>query len=202
MVHAVGLRPVQQRDVFEIGGHPLHDVEHVAREIALCIPEVDLEGEGVAARLGIDHPLQRRIGNEAAVPILLAFDLYRRKTGRQRAAGHDVLWPDGVGRVIETDEVAGSDVDRACAEARHPGVESIKIHQTLQRIPERLRIVEAGRPERPARLQPGHQRARREESCCAERGSKTGTHLVEQIARVVASRHIHERVVCPIPGSA
>src|ERR1700730_3592353 len=96
-------------DIFELMGtgaraariadllFPRDDVEHVAGEIALCVPEIDLEGEGVLARLGIDHPLQGWIRNEAAVPILLALDLDRRKTGRQRAAGHDVLRPDRVG---------------------------------------------------------------------------------------------------------
>ncbi len=96
---------------------------------------------------------------------------------------------------VEIGEVAGPDIDSPRAEARHPGVDAIKIHQAFQRVPERFGIVEAGCPERPARLQPGHRRTSGEESCCAERGSKTGAHLVQQIACEVASRQIRKRVV-------
>src|SRR6266536_387828 len=194
--HQVRKRVAKALDIFELIGAGARAARiavllfpgDVAWEIALCIPEVDLEGEGIAARLGIDHPLQRRIGNEAAVPILLAFDLDCRKTGRQRAAGHDVLRPDGVSGVVEIDEVAGSDVDRARAEARHPGVESIEIHQTLQCLLEGIGVVKAGCFARPTRLHPGGHRTRREESRCTTRESEIGAHLVEEIAAVVAER--------------
>jgi hypothetical protein len=35
---------------------------------------------------------------------------------------------------VEIDKVAGPDIDRARAEARHPGIDAIKIHQALQRV--------------------------------------------------------------------
>jgi hypothetical protein len=46
---------------------------------------------------------------------------------------------------VEIDKVAGPDIDRARAEARHPGVRTVKIHQALQRVLEVLGIVEASR---------------------------------------------------------
>jgi hypothetical protein len=55
-----------------------------------------------------------------------------------------------------------------------------------------LGIVEAGRSHRAARLQPGHHSPGREKPGCAERGSQTGTHLIKEIARVVASGEIDE----------
>ena len=50
-----------------------------------------------------------------------------------------------------------------------------------------LGIVEASRRERTARSQPRHHGSRGEKSSCAERGSQTGAHLIEEIACVVAS---------------
>ena len=133
-----------------------------------------------ATRRGLGHPLQRRIRDEAAVPILLAFDLDRRKARRQRTARHDMLRPDGVSGGVEIDEIAGPDIDGARAEARHPGIEAIKIDQALQRSLERFGVIEAGRRERAARLQPGHNRSRGEEAACADTREQIGAHLVER----------------------
>ena len=41
---------------------------------AAGLEQVDLEYETATARVHIDHVLQRRIGDEAAVPIVLAVD--------------------------------------------------------------------------------------------------------------------------------
>src|SRR5438876_294278 len=32
-----------------------HDLEHVVRKLAARVPQIDLEGQGVAARLGLDN---------------------------------------------------------------------------------------------------------------------------------------------------
>src|SRR5260370_22381715 len=85
---------------------PRHPFEHVARKLAACAPQVDLEGHGVAPRLLLDHPLQGRVRDEAAVPVVLAFDLDGGKTGWQRAARHDVLGADRVRRAVEIDKMA------------------------------------------------------------------------------------------------
>ena len=52
------------------------DFRHVARRLPLRAPKIDLEGERVlAAGIVLNHPLQRRVGHEAAIPVLLAIDL-------------------------------------------------------------------------------------------------------------------------------
>ena len=93
---------------------------------------------------------------------------------------------------VEINKVAGPHIDRARTEARHPGVEAIKINQALQRALELLCIVEAGRPERAARLEPWHQGPPREKTAGAGGGREVGAHLVEEIARIVASGQINE----------
>src|SRR5215472_14694786 len=58
-------------------------IEKIAWQFALCAPEIDLEGERVSSGPAVEHPLQRRVGNEAAIPIVLAIDLGGRKARRQ-----------------------------------------------------------------------------------------------------------------------
>ena len=96
---------------------PRLDFGHVAREIAACAPEIDLEGKGVLPRHVFDDPFQRRVGDEAAIPIMLALDLNGGKAGRQRAARHDVLGADAVRRGVEVDQIARTHIDGADREA-------------------------------------------------------------------------------------
>ena len=56
--------------------------------------------------LGLEHPLQGRVRHQTAIPIELTVDFDGSKAGRQGAAGDDMLGPDRVGRVVETDEIA------------------------------------------------------------------------------------------------
>jgi hypothetical protein len=99
------------------------DLCKVARKCALRAPEVDLEGERVlAAGVALYHPLQRRVGHEAAIPVVLAIDFDRGKARWQCSARHDMLRPDLVGVGIEVDKIARPDIDRARAEARHSGI--------------------------------------------------------------------------------
>jgi hypothetical protein len=120
----------------------------------------------------------------------------------QRAARHDVLGPDRVRRSVEVDEVSGSDVNGAGAEAGHAGIKSIKIDQTLERVPELARIVKAGRLDRAGGLQPRHDRARGEESVRAARQRKSGAHLVHDIARDIAFGHAEACIPKVWPKSA
>src|SRR6201981_216861 len=101
---------------------PCHDVKNVAGKLAACAPKVDLEGERVMPRLGLDYPLQRRVRNQPAVPVVLAFDLDGGKARRQRAARQDVLWPDRMCRVIKVSEVAAANVHGADAKACPVGI--------------------------------------------------------------------------------
>lgn len=43
----------------------------IARQFTARTPEVDLEGQCVQPRSAVEHPLQWRVGNEAAVPIIV-----------------------------------------------------------------------------------------------------------------------------------
>src|SRR5262249_31518374 len=42
----------------------------IARQLARGAPEIDLEGERVAPGPAVEHPLQRRVGNDPAIPII------------------------------------------------------------------------------------------------------------------------------------
>ena len=102
------------------------ELDHVARQLAARAPQVDLEGQRVLARRGVEHPLQRRVGDDAAVPVILAVDLGRREARRQRAAGDDMRRADLVRGAVEIDEVAGPDVDCADAEAHLARIDASK----------------------------------------------------------------------------
>ena len=86
-----------------------------ARQLAARAPEVDLKSQSVEMRLAFDDPVEWRVGDQAPIPVLLAFDLDGRETWRQRAARHDMVWSDHMRLGIEIDEVATSHVDRANA---------------------------------------------------------------------------------------
>ena len=172
---------------------------NIARSLATRAPEIDLKGERISLVAIIDHPLQRRVGDETAIPVVLAFDLDGRKARRQGAACHDVLGPDRVGSRVEVHEVASPDIDGTRAEACHPGVEAIKIDEAFQRLFETFCVVEARSPMRPAGLQPGHERPREKESRRTAGHGQAGTHLIEDVARVVAAREILKRLGRPMP---
>ena len=119
---------------------------------------------------------------------MLAFDLDRREARWQCAAYHHMLGPDGMGRVVEIDEIACADTDRADAEANFVGVDSIEIDKPLERAFERAAVVIARRFERAGRLQPRDGQARHEKAGCAVHYGETGADLVRQPARKVAAR--------------
>ena len=96
---------------------PRLDFGHMAREIAACAPEIDLEGKGVLPWHVFDDPFERRVGDEAAILIMLALDLNSGKAGRQRPARHDVLGTDPVCLGVEADQIARTHIDGADREA-------------------------------------------------------------------------------------
>src|SRR3546814_2030333 len=51
---------------------PARHLQQVVRQAALRRPEIDLEGQGVAPRLAVEDPRERRIRDHAAVPVVLA----------------------------------------------------------------------------------------------------------------------------------
>jgi hypothetical protein len=133
---------------------------------------------------------------------MLAFDLDRGKTRRQRAACHDVLGADCVCCRVETDEVAGPDVDGAYAQSRAAGVDAVKIDQALQRALEISGIIEARRLDRSGRLKPRPDGPCPKKAACAVRKRKTGAHLIEKIASDVAPRQPETRITEARPTSS
>ncbi len=106
--------------------------------------QIHLEGEPAAAGIIAENVLQRRIGNQAAIPIELAIGFHRGKRRGQRAAGHDMPGPNLHLRIVEVAKIARSHIDGAHAEAGFARIDAIKIDQAFQRRLERLRIVVAG----------------------------------------------------------
>ena len=123
--------------------------------------QVDLERQPAKARDTFQHVLQRRVGDEAAIPVVFAIDLHCRKAGRQSAAGHDMLGPNGHLSVVEVREIAGAHIYGTDAKADFAGVDAIELDQLFERILQRARIVIARR--RNAE-QPVHRWPRREET--------------------------------------
>ena len=127
-----------------------------------------------------EHPLQRRVGDDAAVPVIFAVDFGGRKARGQRAARHDVAEIDSMGGGVEIGEIAVADIDRADAQARFAGIEPVEIDQPLQRLLERRDVVMAEL--RRARRGPDDRRgnARAEEAGRAQRRYAEGAELVER----------------------
>src|SRR5262249_37609824 len=120
-------------------------IEKIAWQLALRVPEIDLEGERVSPRPAVEHPLQRCVGNEATIPIILAIDLGGWKAGRQRAAGDDMRRGDPMGGGVEIDKIPRPYVDRADAQARATGIDAIKVDEALERGLQRSYIIVADR---------------------------------------------------------
>src|SRR6266850_2739903 len=69
---------------------PLRHPRHRLRQLAACRKEVDLEYRPAALARLLEHIVEWCVGGKAAVPVVLAIDLDRRQSGRQRGARHDV----------------------------------------------------------------------------------------------------------------
>ncbi|MNM97158.1 hypothetical protein D3C81_1096540 [compost metagenome] len=116
------------------------------RQLAARAPQVDLEDQRVAPRLRGQHLGQRGVGHQAAVPVVLAIDLHRRKARRQRARSHEMLGAELVAGVVEIGEIARAHIDRA---HRHPHqvgamVDQVEVGEALQRGLQRRGVVETG----------------------------------------------------------
>ena len=82
----------------------------------------------------VEYVLQRRVGNETAVPIGLSVDHHRRKPWWQRAAGHDVLGPDLLSaRCRNTSCFRSQTCTAPTLKPDLAGIELIEIDQLLQR---------------------------------------------------------------------
>ena len=100
---------------------------------ALRAEEIDLEHQHALVAVHVEQMLERRVGEDAAVPVVLAVDIDGRKARRQGGARHDVLRPDAALLAVEVDRVALADVGGADAEAHVLGVEQLEIDEPLER---------------------------------------------------------------------
>ena len=118
----------------------------ICRQLAAALKNIDLERQAAATRIIIQHVLQRRVGDETAVPVIFAVDLDRWKTGRQRAARHHMLRANGDFRAVEIGEAAGAHIHRSHAEAGVLGiVDAVEVDELFERLLERRRAVVARR---------------------------------------------------------
>ena len=141
-------------------------LDQIAREAAARAPQIDLKGQRILARLAGKHPLQRRVRNKTAIPIMFALDFGGRKTRRQGTARHDMFHADIMRGVVEIDEIAGSHIHRADAETGNAGIDEVEIHQAFEGRFQRGNIVIAqginvSRYERHRRRDPRLEEARR-----------------------------------------
>ena len=143
--------------------------------------EVDLEHQHLLALI-VEDVGQRRIGDEAAVPVEGAVDLDRRQPWRQGAGRHDVARIDPVGGGVEIAEIARFDVHGADRQARCAAVEPIPVDIFVERLRERRRIVEAERARRPRRRHERVEQARREEARHALHCDEAGRGKVDPLA--------------------
>src|SRR5438105_12928640 len=103
------------------------DLGHGVREIAGRAPEIDLKSERVLARLAFEDPVQGRVRDESAIPVMLPVNLDRRKAGRERTAGHHMLGTDLVGRIVEIDEITRLDINRPQAQTHLAGIDPVEV---------------------------------------------------------------------------
>ncbi len=97
-----------------------------------ALKQIDLKHQRGQALLLIEQILERRIGDDAAVPVIFALDLDRGEGGRKRARGHNMFWSDPLLIGIEIDKIAGPDIHRADANALAAIVQNVEINQAFE----------------------------------------------------------------------
>src|SRR5262249_28655611 len=123
-------------------------------------------------------------------PIELAVHLDGGTAGRQRAARHDVLGPNGVGGRIEIDEVAGADVDGPDAEAHRAGIDAVEIDEPLERAAQWRRVIPAGRLDRARRRKIRRDNSRLEEPGSTLEDSRSGVQSIEENVAEIAAQPV------------
>ena len=142
-------------DVFLAGEH----LRHVARHVAMGGKEVDLEDQHVVAAAMGEQVLQWGVGDQAAIPIIMAADADHWQSRGQGAAGHHMLRRDLYLRIVEIREVGGGDIDGADREPDLAAVYQVKIDQFLQCFMQGRGVIKGGGGARAARGEPAMRRA-------------------------------------------
>jgi hypothetical protein len=102
-------RAAGKLDVFRA----LRHAAHVARQRAIRAPKIDLEDQRIVMWPLRQHVIQRRVGDHAAIPVILAVNFYRRESWRQRAGCHEMLGTKLLAPIVEVGEIARPHVHRA-----------------------------------------------------------------------------------------
>ena len=144
------------------------------------VPDVDGEDHRVAARLVVEHRLDRRVGVDAAVPVRLAVDAHRRERRRQGTRGHDVVGVERLVAAVEVAHLAAARIDRAHRQPRVALADVLEVDQRVQGVAQRRRAVVGRLLDADHRLRAAQRRhARREEGRDAARH---GVQVGEQLA--------------------
>ena len=164
----------------------LRHLEQIFRHAASGAEQIDLEDAHVLARAAmLEHVLERRVGDDPAVPIRLAVDLDRREARRERAARHDMVGADRLRLRVEILQIAGQHLHGADAQAHVARVEQVEIDKLDQRLAKRGGVIDADRFGRALRAEQGRGDARGEEARHAGHHRQRGARLVEQPPRIV-----------------
>ena len=178
-------------DVFLAG----EDFRHVARDLAAGAEQVHLEDQRVLRAAIIEQMLQRRVGDQAAIPVVVFADADHGQGRRQGAAGHDMFRSDFDIRIVEIGEIGGLDIDRADRETDSTGIDEFEVNQFFQGSMQRRGIIERGCGSGPALGEPAIDRVRFEKARLAEQHGVHGRNGVAHFAGVVAFRPGQQRVV-------
>ena len=106
----------------------------VGRQLAPRVAQVDLEARACRWRgRACPAPIAAACWRPCRRPSIARPSISTGgKAGRQRAAGHDVLRPDGALRVVEILRIAGADVYRADRQAHLLPLMQVEIDQALR----------------------------------------------------------------------
>ena len=139
--HHVGIEPGAARIADLLLA--LDRIEKIARQRPSRAEQIDLEDAHFRRRRRlVQHILQRRIGDDAAIPEIIRADPDRRQAGRQRARGQYMLELELFLGLVEESEIAGADIDGADTEPWALTIEIVEIDKLTQAADQRLgRII-------------------------------------------------------------
>jgi hypothetical protein len=130
------------------GARGIHDVlvprQHfldIAGQHAAGAEQVDLEHERVPPIVLVEQMLQRRVGDDAAVPEMIGADTHHLQRRQQRAAGHHMFGLDHFLLVVEIEEVAGQHIDRADREVDVGLIDQVEIDELQEGLARRRGVV-------------------------------------------------------------
>jgi hypothetical protein len=107
--------------------------------------------------------LQRRVLNNATVPIIFPLNLNGGKSRRQSSGRHNMLRAYSLLVGIKVYEISGTYIDGADAESLAAVIQEIKIDELFERVAQCCRIIMTGRAVSAGQMEPriGHARLKK-----------------------------------------